>query len=505
MSQIPPRLTQLNSTKMSLTPEEIKIIEFGKAQGKSKDETISALAKYRQTTQATSPTPSTPKTFTEKAGEFSTGFAKGILDTTIGTAQLLQGGGQRVLAGIDPTKNLEQVKATIGFPSLQGEEASRQREMLKADGDYEKAGKITQFAAEMLWPVGRTTEVAGLVNKGKKALEPVVEKVGANFDNFIERIQSIPDTAVGEGGIKIKDRLVELATKLDDKTKTALQRSTRQEFESMVEIGERAMKDDRAITPIEAVGQKFLEGAKSVQNRLNQIGKQKRTVLEQAKNAQQDVSDLVKEATLKIYKGAKSLGPDDKKYAQEIIDRLKPYIKGGRLKDVDALIDDIQDGLYKLADSEKAVQLTNRVTGLIRNSIEGMNKQLQQRVGGSYAELNKQYSELYKILQDVNRGVGKKGERVGAYMKRFFSPSDAGTKKQFEKMQELTGIDFAKETRLAKFVMEALGDRRVESILEQIPKVPSQIIDKFVDYVTKQTGIKDPVEAARIFLQKQGK
>lgn len=440
------------------------------------------------------------KSLTEKIGEFSTGFVKGGLERSIGMAQMVQGLGQRVIAGVDPTRNLGQVREQMGFPSLQGEEAIRQKEILKATSPEEKVGKITEFAAELFWPVGKTTEVAGAIQKGKALVEPLVTKgkevAGATFENLTERASKITD-------FKIRERLIDMANKLDEKTKTALQRTTRQDFEGVVKAGERAMKDDRAFTPIEMVGQKFVEGAQAVNNRLMRIGEQKRTVLEQAKNAQQDVSDLVKKAVLQIMRGAKDLGPEDKKYAQEILDRLKPYIKVGRLKDVDALIDDIQDGLYKLSDSEKAVQLTDKVTGLIRTSIEGMNKSLQQRVGGSYAKLNQQFSQVLKILNDVNRGVGKKGERAGAFMKRFFSPSDAGTKKLFAQMEKLTGVDFSRDARLAKFVMEAVGDRRVESLLEQIPKLPSQVVDKFVDFVIKKTGIKDPIEAARRFLDSQ--
>lgn len=437
-----------------------------------------------------------------KLGEFSTGFAKGGLQTAIGTAQGLQGLGQRAVAAVDPTRNLQQVREQTGFPSLSGEEAERQNAMLQATSPEEKLGKGAEFLAELFFPAGRTEEVANLAQKGKNLVTSTVDnlagKTGASLDNLGDRIAQIKDSS-------IRQRLVDLTGKLDEKTKTALQRTSRNDFENFVKIGEGAMKDDRAITPIEHVGQRFVEGAQRVKNKMSQIGQMKGQVLDQARIAQQDVSGLVKEAALKIYKGAKSLGVEDKKYAQEVIEKLKPHFSNGRLKNVDALIDDIQDGLYKLGDSEKAVQLTDRVTGLIRNSIEGLNRGIQEKAGPTYQKLNKQYSQLRNILNDVNKGVGRKGERSGAFMKRFFSPSDAGTKKLFDTMQKLTGVDYARDARLSKFIMESLGDRRVESLLEQIPKSKSEITTRLFDYVVEKTGVSDPIEAARRYIEQNGK
>src|SRR3990167_3461153 len=291
---------------------------------------------------------SQPKSFMQKSEERAVGFVKSGLETAIGTAQLLQGAGQRVIAGVDPTRNLEQVRAETGFPSLSGVEAERQREMLKAKTPEEKQGKAVEFIAELIYPVGKTTEVAGLVSKGKTAIT-------ASLDNLVEKAQTISDDVM-EGGMKVKDRLIELASKLDEKTKTALTRTPREVFDKVVEQGKKAMTDDRISTPIENVGKSLVEQAQKVKNRLTQIGKQKGEVLNKAKNAYQDVSKEVGEAMLQMRKTVSGLGEEDARFVNGIIDRLKPFLKNGRLKDVDTLIDDIQNNIYKLSDSEKAVQ-----------------------------------------------------------------------------------------------------------------------------------------------------
>jgi len=442
-----------------------------------------------------------PKSLVQKAGDFSTGFVKGGLETTIGTAQLLQGAGQKVIAGIDPTRNLEQVREQTGFPSLGGAEAERQREQLKATSPEEKAGKAVEFVAELLYPVGKTTEVANVVSKGKTAIT-------GSLDNLVEKAQTLGDDVM-ENGVKLKDRLTEIASKLDEKTKTALQRTPKHIFDDVVEQGKKAMTDDRITTPIENVGKNLVEQAQKVKNRLTQVGRQKAEVLNKAKNAFQDVSKEVGETILDLRRGLSGLDEEGAKFVNEIIAKLRPHLKGGRLKDVDAVIDNIQDNIYKLSQSEKAVMLTDNVMRIVRGGIEGLNKKLQTKVGTSYQNLNKQYSELIGLLTDINRAVGRKGERAGSFMKQFFSPAGQTAKNIIAKMEKITGVDFSRDARLSKFVMEALGDKRVESLLEQVPKtVPTGVIDagsKLIEYVIQKTGIKDPLEAARIFIEKNAK
>lgn len=473
----------------------LSIQEFLKKSGGTKDN-VNVIS------SASPVSPVVPeKSIKEKAGEISSGIFKGAVEGTVKTAQVLQTFGQNVIGGLDPTQTVEQVKSQTGFKSLQGSQAEEINKQLESKTGYEKAGKVIEFVAELIFPVGKTTEVASLVNKGKT--------VASNaLDNLAEKAQTIGDDVV-EGGVKVKDKLIDIASKLDDKTKTALTRTPKEVFDKVVEQGKKAMTDDRITTPIENVGKSLVEQAQKVKNRLSQIGKQKGEVLNKAKNAYQDVSKEVGDTILNLRKQATQLGEEDAKFVNGIIDRLKPYLNKGRLKDVDTLIDDIQDQIYKLSDSEKAVQLTDRAMGIIRNGIEGLNGKIQAKVGGSYQNLNKQYSELYRLLTDVNRAVGRKGERAGSFMKQFFSPAGQTAKNIVAQMEKITGVDFSRDARLSKFVMEALGDKRVESLLEQIPKnTPTGFVDagqKLLEYAMKKMGVDDPIEAARIFIEKGGK
>ena len=422
------------------------------------------------------------KTLTEKAKEVAVGFGKGIGSTIQG----LQDIGQRGLAAVDPTQSLEEIRQTTGIKPLAEADFG-------AKTGYEKAGKTIEFIAEALFPVGAVSKSVGVTPKVGKV-------VTGSLDNLAEKAATISDDLV-EGGVKVKDKLIQIASNLDDKTKTALSRTPKDVFDAVVEQGKKAMTDDRITTPIENVGKELVNQAQRVKNRLTQIGKQKSEVLNKAKNAYQDISKEVGDTILAMRKQATQLGEDDAKFVNGIINRLKPYLNKGKLKDVDGLIDDIQDQIYKLSESDKAVQLTDRVMGIVRNGIEGLNGKIQAKVGGSYQNLNKQYSELYRLLTDVNRSVGRKGEKAGSFMKQFFSPAGQTAKNLIAQMEKVTGVDFSRDARLSKFVMEALGDKRAESLLEQIPTSKTEVTEKILNFIMEKTGIKDPIKAAEQFIK----
>lgn len=126
----------------------------------------------------------TPQEQTGGVGSFAKGVGKGVLESSIGTARLLQTGGQAVLAGITPGKSFADIKEETGFKSLQGEQAQEIDELLKSENNAEKAGKLTAFIAEMLLPTG-SRKLTG------KALEEGSELVGRGvkqFENLSEPI-----------------------------------------------------------------------------------------------------------------------------------------------------------------------------------------------------------------------------------------------------------------------------------------------------------------------------
>ncbi len=142
---------------------------------------------------------------------------------------------------------------------------------------------------------------------------------------------------------------------------------------------------------------------------------------------------------------------------------------------VDKFVDYAQSRIYT-GGRDLSLPVTDKVTATIRGITGRLNESLKSKLPESYRTLNSQYSDMVGTRDELNIKLGKEGERAGSLMKRVFSPSDANTKKLFADVKRLTGIDLVNEAVLAKYVMEAYGDARQASLLEQaIGKGPSII------------------------------
>lgn len=362
-------------------------------------------------------------------------------------------------------------------------------ELLKSQNTEQTVGKGLEFALEMFYPVKAT----GVVTKGAEVSGAVLKGLG-------NKISAIGDDVV-EGGVKVKDKLIDLVTNLDDKTKTALSRTPKEVLQEYIDVGKKAMQADENITPYEVVGNKIIDALKQIKSRTGSIGGAKSEIMEQAKVGYQKVGNIAQRTALDIQKAftGMKIDPSDSKIVKEFQETLMQLGDNPRLKDVDAAIDLLQDRLYKTGRSN-AVEVTDRITGKLRHAVEGLNGQVKTLGGKAYAEANQKYSDAIKIVQELNARLGKEGGQAGSLIKRLFSPSDARTKELFKKLSDLTGEDYFRDARLAKFVMEALEDSRAYSMLEQIPRSASGVIEKVIDYGVKK--IQDPLKAAERFINK---
>jgi hypothetical protein len=136
--------------------------------------------------------------FFDKVKEFSTGIAKGELDTVISTAKTAQEVGQGIIAAFDPRRDFSQVREQTGFESLKGKKIEDIEEMLKAQGDAEKAGKFTEFIAELVWPVGKAKEVQTVITKGKDVVETGIEKGKELIEPGIAKTKELVETGINK-------------------------------------------------------------------------------------------------------------------------------------------------------------------------------------------------------------------------------------------------------------------------------------------------------------------
>lgn len=437
-----------------------------------------------------------------KAVGFSTGVAKGFMESAIGTAKMAQRIGQGTIAAIDPNRTYREVEATTGFPTLRKETDKYQSELLKADGTAEKVGKVAAFGAELLAPA----ETANLAKKGVHFTAEVTQRA-------MERGLLKAEDVVAKGRNAVEKAQL-LATQIDDRVANTLGRMSSETFDSYYKQAIKATEETSQITPLELAGKKAESALQTVQKKLQNFGVEKSKAINSATAKIEDVKKVVDKTKLRLGKFANQgiLDDTDRKLVVDLYSRLKQLGDKPTAKQLDEFIDYAQDQLYK--SSKNLVVKTGKGTEqFVRKAIGEANSQLKELVGGSYKNLNERYSQVIEVRNWLNKALGEEGNKGGALLKRVFSPSDAGTKEMFDEIYRLTGINLSDHATLAKFLMETVGDARQRSLLESILGQTVQknagfvrnVLDKGVIKGTFQTvadKINVPIKKAKTLLEK---
>lgn len=383
-------------------------------------------------------------------GDFATGFAKGALQTGVETASLLQKGGQAVMAAVDPTRTFNQVERQTGFPSLRGEKLGEIRSLLTTQNTVEKAGKLSELVAEFLIPTGAANKITRLAETGIKTGTETIETGAAK----------VKDVAIN--GLKSLFK-----TPIPKQVQTALSETSGKTFDTYVQVGKKSIGSAKEITPLEFAGQRAEEALSTIQKKLTNIGSTKQQILSQATVGNKQVGNIVVKFRQNLNQVMTGKIEGDSKLLKEISDEARSLGNNPTAKQVDGLIDFIQDKIYA-STRDFSVPVTDRTTGQIRRFVGELNTSLKSQLPDSYSRLNNEYSRIVNIRNELNIKLGKEGERAGALMKRVFSPSDANTKKLFQEVKTLSGVDLVDEATVARFVMETLGDARQASMLQQL-------------------------------------
>lgn len=470
---------------MAFNKKEEEVIRWGLENKKPPEEIKQAVIRLRGGSPVSSEpiTTETQPTTIDNIKSIGTGFAKGAAETVKGMQDL----GQRVLAGISPTKSLEDIKSETPINFFENID-------LESKNNFELAGKTGEFLTEVLFPVSKLGKL-GIFSKGEKATM-------SGLDNLAQKASSLPDELVVNGQ-KIKDRLIQIASKLDEKTKTALSRTPKDIFQNVVEQGKKAIADDRVQTPLEVVGESVSNGLKLLKDKADEVGKLKSAIIKLPEAFEgRGIKEF--ETQLQSFLNSRSLIENDKGVVKKIVNAFDSLGDSPTKGQVDKFIDFVQDGLYA-GEKNLTLPVSNKTTGFLRGLVGKLNSELKTQLPSDYTKLNDEYAKLINLINEVNTRLGKKGASAGSFVKRLFSPSDARTKVLFDELGKITGQDYFRDARLAKFVMESLGDTRVESLLEQIPKSTTEIFDKMIDFAVKKTGIKDPIKAAEKFIEQNVK
>lgn len=377
------------------------------------------------------------------------------------------------------------------------------------------AGGVTDVATEALKSADRTfLGGAGekLMNAGLSAVghTPLAQDIGAKLSAWS---QQHPEAAknleaainigslvpVGKGASLVKDageaaiKKTAAATGLDpipgkiaDKAASViakprassvdsvLKETPVSTFDNYANIAKKAVENNKNMTPLEYVGTRAQTALDQIQRKLDTIGSNKSKVVSSAAGRAPVGNVVVKfrQDLTNALKG-KTAVEGDTKLIKDINLEAAHLGSNPSAAQVDKFIDFVQDRVYT-ARRDLTVPVTDSTTGMIRNLTGKLNESLKSKLPESYRTLNQQYADLVDVRNELNLKLGAQGEKGGALMKRVFSPSDAGTKELFAKIQKVTGVDLTNEATLAKYLMETVGDARQKSMLENLGLLTSK-------------------------------
>lgn len=381
----------------------------------------------------------------------------------------------------------EAPEAVAGLPESIASDASDLKSGLETAGD--KTSEILNG------PVAKAT--SALKNAGGDFLDGISRGTG----------EVAKDTSAGN---VVKNTAENVFNKLDDKTKTALNDTPLDKFKSVVEEGRNAMTDDKILTPIENVGKNITQGLKTVAAKAERAAIDKGNLLYKSDLWTKPTGDIVKNAADSLDTKFTNIKLDSSD--QEFLDNFKKELQtlgeNPNLGEVDKTIDLLQDKIYK-ASGNLTLKTTNRLLGPLRSVLGELNTAAKEIGGPEYTRLIDESSRLIGLRNSLNRRLGTEGSTAGSFVKRLFSPSDADTKRLFAALEKETGGKYFRDARLAKFVMQTLGDTRINSLLEEAGEAglsKIKMAKAVAKYVGKKTGVlKNPLETAADYVKQNEK
>lgn len=340
---------------------------------------------------------------------------------------------------------------------------------------------VTQSAGEI---AGSILAVEGGIRSGGKVRDVAVDKFSKLADEVKIKSPSLDKIP------NVKDKITEFISRDPEaKTATILKETPTDKFDKYMKIGEEAAIDPRKLTPYEVAGNEAQKALSQLDNRLSAVGQQKSAIIQKAKIGGVDMSNDIKSTVNNLKKSFRDAEGADKALVGKVIDKLQ---SAKRLQEVDKAIDLVQDLIY--ADAKNlTLSLGRNTTKQLRGVISELNSKVKSLAGTSYTNLNAKYSNIIRARDYLNKALGEKVDGIplkgGALIKRFFSPSDAGTKKLFEFLKKELNVDLAQDTTIARFAMEMFNDARARALLDGVPTNPTGVISKAVDIIVDKTGL----------------
>lgn len=435
-----------------------------------------------------------------KTKEFGKGVLKGAAESAFETANLITEGGRYIQAGITPgvtVGDLQNRAKESGdtkpwwVQPFAGKNEEDTRKALESKNPYQTAGKVTEFAAEVVSPLAIMKagvvlrKAAPTVNKLRSTMKFSAKKTDdvmptAKVTNLLNKyrlqlsdIDPRYETVLkkqknNEKVLQYFDQAEKAATNLEEPMATSL--ASKEALRAYDAIG-KGMEDagkmkSELLTSIEDVKMPGNIPGRSIDNVKSVIKDRFGVEIDQAGN--------VYESTGRVA----SIDSKSQKLISEYVGMLRELGPNPTARKLDDFVDATQRMLYKQSSPNLYEVADEPVIAFLKSETGNINNQLKSTVDGvleakglpaEYAALNTKYSELIEIQNNLNKRLGTEGDKGASLMKSLFSPQTGEpTRRLFAQINEETGIDLFQEAALAKFAMESVGDPRSKSLLQQL-------------------------------------
>ena len=371
------------------------------------------------------------------------------------------------------------------------QEAAKYPEHTKTLEDFLSAGgSLGDIANNILLLEGARKGTRATYDGSKEILDSARTKISDIFKG--------PDS--GGGGIvgavkntteNFGDKVARfIAPEADEQTKAILRESKPADIQKYVNLQETAVKDPRAMTPYEFVGDRMAEATKQLESQRKSLGAQKAIIINKAKYGLEDFTKPTHETILKLMKM-------DDPTAQSFMSKLKGV---SNKLEADRAIDEMQDVIYR-GNKDMTIPLGSTADKQLRGIVGEYNGKLKASLPQAYQTLNTKISNITKVTGALNRALGEVVDGVstrgGSLVKQFFSPAGRKAKELFDYVKSNTGVDLAKEATLARYIMQLYGDSRANTLLGgNIPTSVSGVIDRAVDFTVDKTGLGKGIQKA---------
>lgn len=380
------------------------------------------------------------------------------------------------------------------------------------------------------------------IESSAKAIPSIVEKGGVLADQAVQGAKDLASGAKEGLSNMVKypiSAAQDLATPIDKNVMTILQNpttETERTLKNMFSQAKNAVSETGSPTPFDVVGKNnFGSAMKSLNQKLTSAGELKDEALKVSGSkpvnlslgtvdattgkTTESVADSfltdVKEKLGTIFDAKGNLidapnrssvianSASDTKLVNLVKNTLQKLGSSPTLQQVNDAVDSIQGQIYK-SKVLGAEPINGTTEGLVKEAIGKLNNAAKEVGGDSYIKANSDYSRLINLKNDLNARLGNNMKNAGSMMKRIFSPQDGGIKTLVQNLESETGQPIFHDATLAKFAMDAVGDPRAQSLLQQGLEAKSKgIIKSTIDYI--QSKLENPEGKAIRVIQKAKK